>query len=335
MSFHCGKQLIWQEFELGQGNWVQPFKPERFEGFFFGKEDGMRSRKSFVVFIILLLTLFIGQGSLAGDSENKKPQKIGILLVTFGSSLPDAQVSFENIDRKVKAAFPGLPVRWAYTSSMIRKKLARQGKNLDSPREALTKMTEEGFTHVAVQSLHTIGGKEYNEVLRIVRKFQDSGGFESIRVGNPLLYTQEDLGKMTKALLENIPKERTKDDGVVFMGHGTHQPSNAFYAALMFRIQRRDPNVFIGCVEGYPEIDDIKEMLLEKKIKKAYLMPLMSVAGDHARNDMAGEDKESWVSILTKIGIECIPILKGTAEYDYVVEIWVDHLREVLAHFRS
>ena len=293
----------------------------------------MRNRKGLAVFIILLLTLFIGQGSFAGDRGNKKHKKTGILLVAFGSSLPEAQVSFKNIDRKVKAAFPKIPVRWAYTSSIIRKKLAKQGKYLDSPKEAMIKMSEEGFTHVAAQSLHTIGGKEYNEILRSVRRFQDSGGFESIRVGNPLLYTQEDLGKMTKALLENIPKERTKDDGVVFMGHGTHHPSNAFYAALMFQIQRKDPNVFIGTVEGYPKIDDIKEMLLEKKIEKAYLMPLLSVAGDHARKDMAGDDEKSWTSILTKMGIEIIPILKGTAEYDNVVEIWVGHLGAELAYF--
>jgi sirohydrochlorin cobaltochelatase len=143
------------------------------------------------------------------------------------------------------------------------------------------------------------------------------------------------MARMARALLENIPKERKEGEGVVFMGHGTHHPSNAFYAALMFQIQRKDPNVFIGCVEGYPEIDDIKELLLEKRIKKVYLMPLMSVAGDHARNDMAGEDKDSWISILTKIDIEGIPILKGTAEYDNVVEIWVDHLREALDTFKS
>ncbi len=295
----------------------------------------MGSHKRLAIIIILLLALLIGTGIIASKQGNNKPQKIGIVLVAFGSSLPEAQVSFENIDRKVKAAFPKIPVRWAYTSSIIRKKLAKQGKYLDSPKEAMIKMSEEGFTHVAVQSLHTIGGKEYNELVRSVRRFQDSGGFESIRVGNPLLYTQEDLGKMTKALLENIPKERTKDDGVVFMGHGTHHPSNAFYAALMFQIQLKDPNVFIGTVEGYPKIDDIKEMLLEKKIEKAYLMPLLSVAGDHARKDMAGDGEKSWTSILTKMGIEIIPILKGTAEYDNVVEIWVGHLREVLAHFRS
>jgi sirohydrochlorin cobaltochelatase len=295
----------------------------------------MRNRKRLTVFAILLLSLFIGTNTGAGERGNKKLKKTGILLVAFGSSLPEAQVSFKNIDRKVKAAFPGLPVRWAYTSRMIRKKLARLGKHLDSPEGAMTRMSKEGFTHVAVQSLHTIGGSEYHELLRSVRRFQDSGGFESVRVGQPLLSTQEDMAKMTRALTENIPKERKEGEGVVLMGHGTHHPSNAFYAALMFQIQRKDPNVFIGCVSGYPEIGDIQEMLLEKKIKKAYLMPLMSVAGDHARNDMAGDDEKSWVSILTKIGIECIPILKGTAEYDNVVEIWVDHLRVVLAHFKT
>jgi sirohydrochlorin cobaltochelatase len=294
----------------------------------------MRNRKRLAAIFILLLTFFIGSSTWAGDHKNKKPKRTGILLVAFGSSLPEAQVSFENIDKKVRAAFPEVPVRWAYTSRMIRKKLAKQGKHLDSPEGAMTKMSKEGFTHVAVQSLHTIGGREYHELLRSIRRFRDSGGFERVRVGHPLLSTQADLEKMTRALMENIPKERKESEGAVFMGHGTHHPSNAFYAALMFQIQRKDPNVFIGTVEGYPEIDVIKEMLVENNIKKAYLMPLMSVAGDHARNDMAGDDEKSWVSILTQIGIECIPILKGTAEYDNVVEIWVDHLRTVLEHFK-
>ena len=293
------------------------------------------NRKRLAVIVVFLLALLIGWGLKATEHGYAKQKKIGILLVAFGSSRPEAQVSFINIDRKVKAAFPDIPVRWAYTSSMIRKKLAGQGKHLNSPEGALKKMIEEGFTHVAVQSLHTISGEEFHDLLRTVQVFRDSDGFERILVGNPLLSTQKDMGKVTEALLENIPEERGKGDGVVFMGHGSHHPSNAFYAALMFQIQRRDPNVFIGGVEGYPEIDDIEEMLLEKKIKKAYLMPLMSVAGDHARNDMAGDDEKSWVSILTKIGIECIPILKGTAEYDNVVDIWVDHLRGALAHFKS
>jgi sirohydrochlorin cobaltochelatase len=97
----------------------------------------MRNHKRIAVLGILLLSLIIGTNTWADDHKNKKPQKIGILLVAFGSSLPEAQVSFINIDNKVRAAFPEVPVRWAYTSRMIRKKLAGQGKLLDSPEGAM------------------------------------------------------------------------------------------------------------------------------------------------------------------------------------------------------
>jgi len=143
------------------------------------------------------------------------------------------------------------------------------------------------------------------------------------------------MARVTDALIQNIPKERKKTDGVVLMGHGSPHPSNAFYAALMFHLQRKDPNIFVGTVEGGPTIEQIKEMLMEKEIKKAYLIPFMSVAGDHARNDMAGDEEDSWKRILTKAGINCIPVLKGTAEYGNIVDIWVDHLKGVMAHFKD
>jgi sirohydrochlorin cobaltochelatase len=233
----------------------------------------------------------------AGGHGHNAPEKIGILLVAFGSSKPGAQVSFENIDRKTKQAFPGRPVRWAYTSTIIRKKLARQGKYLDSPEVALAKMQDEGFTHVAVQSLHTIGGQEYHDLRRTVGAFKAMDGFRRIVLGYPLLATQEDMQRAVKAIIENIPKERKQNEAVVLMGHGTHHPSNAFYAALMFQLQLEDPNIFVGTVDGYPEVDLIKTLLLKNKIKKAFLMPFMSVAGDHAKNDMAGDEADSWKSI--------------------------------------
>jgi sirohydrochlorin cobaltochelatase len=258
---------------------------------------------------------------------------VGILLVAFGSSESSAQVSFENIDKKVKTTYPNIPVRWAYTSTIIRKKLAKQGKHLDSPEVALAKMQDEGFTHVAVQSLHTIGGDEYHDLRRTVGAFKIMGGFQRIILGYPLLATQEDMQRTVNAILKTIPQERKKSDAVVLMGHGTHHPSNAFYAALMFQLQLKDPNIFVGTVEGYPEVGDIKDMLIKKKIKKAYLMPFMSVAGDHAKNDMASDEDDSWKSIFTKAGIRCVPILKGTAEYEVFVDIWVDHLGGPLSHF--
>ena len=285
-------------------------------------------------FIIILSIIFCCNIALAKGHEHKRLVKKGILLVAFGSSMPEAQVSFENIDKKTKAAFPGIPIRWAYTSSIIRHKLAKQGKQLDSVEMALAKMMDEGFTHVAVQSLHTIAGEEFHDLQRNTKAFANmAGGFELILIGYPLLAGQNDMDRVVDAIIKQIPKERKKKDAVVLMGHGTHHPSNAFYAAMMFHFQRKDPNIFVGTVEGAPEIDDVKAMLIKKKIKKAYLMPFMSVAGDHARNDMAGEEKDSWKSILTATGIECISILKGTAEYDEIVAIWVDHLKAVMLHF--
>lgn len=284
--------------------------------------------------IAFSLTIILCTVAWAGGAHGPKaPQKVGILLVAFGSSEASAQVSFENIAQKTKVAYPDIPVRWAYTSTIIRKKLAKQGKILDSPEVALAKMQDEGFSHVAVQTLHTIGGAEYHDLRRTVGAFKMMGGFQRIILGYPLLATQDDMQRAVKAILANIPKERKKAEAVVLMGHGTHHPSNAFYAALMFQLQLEDPNVFVGTVEGYPEVDIIKELLLKKKIKKAYLMPFMSVAGDHAKNDMAGEDEDSWKSILTKAGITCVPILKGTAEYDNFANIWVSHIRGPMSHF--
>ncbi|RME98094.1 MAG: sirohydrochlorin cobaltochelatase, partial [Alphaproteobacteria bacterium] len=245
-----------------------------------------------------------------------------------------AQAAFSRIERRVKEAFPGVPVRWAYTSAIIRKKLARQGKQLDSTATALAKMMDEGFTHVAVQSLHTIGGEEYHDLVGTVRAFRMMPeGIDHLQVGYPLLGTEEDLMKVTEALLENLPPQRTRQDAVVLMGHGTPHPANAFYTALMYHLQRRDPNLYVATVEGAPGIDEVTDMLRRRGITTAYLIPFMSVAGDHARNDMAGDDEDSWKNVLARAGIDAKVVLKGTAEYDNIVDIWVDHLRTVLRRF--
>ncbi len=282
----------------------------------------------------LLIFLAVSPGTAGGGHGQKRAMKKGILLVAFGTSIPEAQSAFRNIERRAKAAFPGIPIRWAYTSSIIRHKLAKEGKQIDSVEIALARMMDEEFTHVAVQSLHTIGGQEYHDLQRNAHAFgQMAGGFDRLIVGYPLLATERDIQRVTEILLRVIPEERREGDAVVFMGHGTHHPSNAFYAALMYHLQRRDRNVFVGTVEGAPAIEDLKAILIERGIKKAYLMPFMSVAGDHAINDMAGDEEDSWKTILTKAGITCSPVLKGTAEYDEVVDIWLDHLRGPLSHF--
>jgi sirohydrochlorin cobaltochelatase len=290
-------------------------------------------KKTCVSTLMLIFTVLCVFGAAnAGDHGKARPTKKGILLVAFGTSISKAQISYENIERAVRAHFPDIPIRWAYTSEFIRQKLAKKGQSMDSVEMALAKMMDEKFTHVAIQSLHTTAGWEFHDLRKNAALFgQMVGGFDSIRVGYPLLSTDSDFAKVVIALLKNIPKSRKKTDAVILMGHGTSHPVNAAYAALMYHFQRKDPYVFVGTVEGSPEIAEIKEMLITQKVKTAYLMPFMSVAGDHAINDMAGEEEGSWKSILTKAGISCSPVLKGTAEYDDIVEIWVDHLAKAIS----
>ena len=145
--------------------------------------------------------------------------------------------------------------------------------------------------------------------------------------------TSEDVQRVAETFLRIIPPERRETDAVVFMGHGTYHPANVYYAALNYHVQKLDPNVFVGTVEGWPEIDDITSDLKNNRIEKAYLMPFMTVAGDHARNDMAGPSADSWKSMLEKEGINCVVVLKGTAEFQEFVDIWVDHLRAAFEHF--
>jgi sirohydrochlorin cobaltochelatase len=294
----------------------------------------MRINKVVKVLVSLVVALLLPTAPLYAHGH-KRPMKKGILLVAFGSTIPEAHVSFDNIEQSVKKGLPGVPVYWSYTSRIIIKKMAKEGKQLATPTEGLAKMMRENFTHVVVQSLHTIPGAEFHGMLKNVHKFAGMDkGIKKVLVGYPLMATSEDVQRVAEAIIQVIPKERKKKDGVVLMGHGTHHPANVYYAALAYHLQKLDPNVFVGTVEGWPEIDDIKADLKKRRIKRVYLMPFMSVAGDHARNDMAGPAADSWKSILEKEGINCVVVLKGTAEFQEFVDIWVDHLRAAFEHFR-
>ena len=286
-----------------------------------------------VAVLFVLMSLLMPAVPLYPHGE-KRPMKKGILLVGFGTTVPEARVSYENIERSVKEAFPGMPVYWSYTSRIIIRKMANEGQHLFTPEEALASMMREDFTHVAVQSLHTIPGEEFHGVVENVHKFAGMNkGLRKVLVGYPLMASSEDVQRAAENILKVIPKDRKKKDAVVLMGHGTHHPANVYYAALNYHVQKMDPKVFVGTVEGWPEIDEITSELKQQRIKKAYLMPFMSVAGDHARNDMAGPGEDSWKSILEKEGITCVPVLRGTAEYQEFVDLWVEHLRAAFGHY--
>lgn len=293
-------------------------------------------RKVVIPFVVAALVMVGVSWSTAGGHGEKKPVKKAILLVAFGTSVPQAQKAFDQIEAQARKAFPDTEIRWAFTSKMIRAKLAKQGKKLDPPVIALAKLMEEDFTHVVVASFHSLPGEEFHDLYTDVQAFKVMrGGFRKIFVSRPLLSSRKDMERVAKAVIKSLPKSRKPGDAVLMMGHGSeHHPGDAVYAAMGFFLEDIDPNAYVGTVEGQPTLQDIIPKLKKKGIKKAYLVPLMAVAGDHARNDMAGDEPESWKSMLKKEGIESVPVLVGTAEIPEIVAVWLDHVKAAYAHFK-
>jgi len=285
--------------------------------------------------LVWLVCIFLVSTNCFAGHGGKPPMKKAILLAAFGTTVPEAEKALDNIDVMARQEFPEVEIRWAYTSKIIRTKMAKQGRVLDSPETALAKLMDEGYTHVAVLPLHTIPGEEFHELYQNAHLFEQmTGGFQQLLVALPLLSSHQDMVSVAKAMMKHVPADRKADEAVLLMGHGTaHHPSDAIYLAMNQVFQEADSNVFVGTVEGYPTVDDILPKLREKKIKQVYLMPFMAVAGDHARNDMAGEEPDSWKSILEKNGYTCQTVLKGTADYPEVVKVWLDHLRSAYSHF--
>lgn len=286
----------------------------------------------FISCALAALAMLMPVSSFGGKGDSALPRK-AILLVAFGTSVAEAQKAYDQIDAQARQAFPQVDIRWAFTSKTIRAKLAGQGKNVNSPEGALAQMMDEGYTHVAVLSLHVIPGKEFHDLARNAELYgRMAGGFERILVARPLLSSHEDMVRVAKAMLGHVPSERKPEETILFLGHGNEKhPADAIYAAMNYTFQELASNVFVGTVQGYPSIEEILPKLTEKKIQKAYLIPFMAVAGDHARNDMAGDKAGSWKSVLAKSGIACEAIQVGIAEHPEVVEIWLDHLREIFA----
>ncbi|MFP5212271.1 MAG: sirohydrochlorin cobaltochelatase [Acidobacteriota bacterium] len=280
-----------------------------------------------VLFLFSLWATGVAFGAKTGGSRSEK----AILLVAFGTTVADAQKPFETIEARTRAAFPGVEIRWAFTSSTVRAKMAEQGKPVDSPEMALARLMNDGYPRVAVLSLHVVPGQEFHDLRHNASLFAEmSGGIETVAVARPLLSSTEDMRRVAKAVLARIPETRKAEDGVLFMGHGNkNHPSDAIYGAMNGLLQDLSSNVHMGTVEGYPSIDDLLPKL--KGVKKVYLMPFMAVAGRHAQNDMAGDGPESWKSILTKNGFNCEVVLTGLTEYPEVVEVWLDHLKEAVA----
>lgn len=262
------------------------------------------------------------------------PVKKSVLLVAFGTRTHQALDAYRLVESRIQAVFHDIPLRWAFTSAIARKNLALAGQPVDSVEMALARMMDERITHVAVQALHVIAGKEHHDLAANCLLFgRMHGGFRQIVMGLPLLGTGEDIENVAAALFSAVPRERKPDEAVVFMGHGSPHPANACYTALMYHLQQMDAGIFVGTMSGRPGIDDICGRLRKQHITSAYLLPCLAVVGNHTIQDMAGDKPGSWKSVLETHGISCKPILKGLSENDGIVDIWVNHLKTSIGAF--
>lgn len=275
----------------------------------------------FLLFFILAVTI----------AHARETEKTGVLLVAFGTSVPEAKKAFDNIDAAYKKAFPGSPIVWAFTSQIIRKKLAAEGERVYSISEALDRLAKDGATVVRVQSLHVLAGQEFAEMARSVlletKKYPDR--FKAVYLGRPLLESREDANSVARALSSELADKRESGDAVALMGHGNAAGrGDLVLEGARAALKNADPAFHVASVEGARGFDEELAELKKSGAKTVLLAPFMVVAGDHARNDLAGEEDESWASRLKKAGFKVKTSLKGLGEMNPVVDIFIRHTRE-------
>lgn len=254
--------------------------------------------------------------------------KKAILAVSFGTSYPDTlQKTIAAAEQALAEAFPDWEVRRAFTSGMIIRKLKeRDGVEIENVAQAMNRLEQEGYTHVAVQSTHVMHGEEYEKMLSQLEPYRLR---MKISVGMPLLHGEEDYASVAKALLNWLPSLEA-DEALVLMGHGTTHFANSAYAQMEHMLQADCDRVYLATVEGYPTLDSVERQLAKRpEIRRLMLAPFMLVAGDHARNDMSG-DEDSWAERLKKAGYSVRCILQGLGECPAIRELFVEHCRQAV-----
>lgn len=253
--------------------------------------------------------------------------KRALLVVSFGTSYKETrEKTIKPCEELIASAFEGYDFYRAFTSNIIIRKIARvENIKINNPIEALDELVAAGYEEVVVQTLHVICGEEYCKLKEQVARYENQ--FKKIVLGRPLLTRIEDYKATVEAVKTGLPILKA-GEGVVLMGHGTEHEAHSAYCALDYMFNQEELPIFMGTVEGYPEIREVIKRLKKAEIRKAYLMPFMLVAGDHAINDMAGEDEDSWKSILEAEGFEVECILRGLGENPNIRKQFLAHAQE-------
>ncbi|MFR8170430.1 MAG: sirohydrochlorin cobaltochelatase [Marvinbryantia sp.] len=272
-----------------------------------------------------------------GDASKDNPRnqdEIGekeLLVVSFGTSFNDNRVAtIGAIENAMEEAFPEYSVRRGFTAQIIIDHVKnRDGEVIDNFGEALNRAIDNGVKTLVVQPTHLMNGLEYNDVIDELAQYAEE--FEQVAVGEPLLTSDEDYQVVINAITEDTKAQDDGETAIVFMGHGTEAESNQIYATMQEKLTEAGfANYFVGTVEASPSLDDVLAAVQAGEYKKVVLQPLMIVAGDHANNDMAGDEDGAWKKTFEDAGYEVTCNLKGLGEMPAIQELLVAHAQAAI-----
>ncbi len=265
----------------------------------------------------------------ASMDNTRNQDEIGdkeLLVVSFGTSYNDSRrLTIGAIENAMEKAFPDYAVRRGFTSQIIIDHVkSRDNVTIDNVGEALTRAADNHVKTLVIQPTHLMNGLEYNDLVDEVAQYSDA--FEKVAIGEPLLTSDDDFKAVIKAITEATAEYDDGETAICFMGHGTEADSNAVYAKMQDMLASEGyKNYYVGTVEATPSLDDVIAKVKEGDYKKVVLEPLMIVAGDHANNDMAGDDDDSWKSGFEKEGYEVTCLVRGLGELEAIQQLFVEH----------
>ncbi len=277
------------------------------------------------------------ENSVTEETEGEKNTALksdkAILVVSFGTSYNDSrEKTIGAIEETIRETFPDYEVRRAFTSQIIIDKLKeRDGLEIDNVEQALDRAKEDGVKELFVQPTHLMSGYEYQDLAKELTDSLDQ--FDKVYLGEPLLSSDEDFDAVIKAITDSCKQYEDGETAICFMGHGTEADSNGVYATLQEKIKEAGYlNYYIGTVEAEPTLEDVMtSMKSNGQYKKVVLRPLMVVAGDHANNDMAGEEEDSWKSVLEREGYEVTSVIEGLGELEAIRDLYAEHVQDMIS----
>ncbi|WP_041277465.1 sirohydrochlorin cobaltochelatase [Desulfotalea psychrophila] len=308
--------------------------------------------------LALFLSLFIFS-SLSQASPAKAEAKTAIIVAGFGTTVPEGLPAILNIVDGVRKAYPNTEVRICFTSNIIRKVWKKRQENpqkwlsMGIPKEVLYveniisvfgDLREDGYRNIIVQPTHMFYMEQSHDLSQYVSALASIQTmkskwrpYDAVFMGRPALgmpgdiYSyHEDVAKAIATLAADVALAQKEGAALIYMGHGNEHWSTGIYAEVENAMNKAYPQVttILGVVEGQPTLDDVVAKLQRAGIKKVVLKPFMIVAGDHARNDMAGAETDSWKSILLEKGFKVETVLHGLGENDKFARIFVEHIAD-------